>query len=57
MRVPLRFMSTESPLHGEATFELASQAVELRADDYLFLPAGMRHIFRRVTDGASRLFA
>jgi cupin 2 domain-containing protein len=39
-------------LNGEATLEVTGQAVELRAGDYLFLPAGTRHVVRRVTDGA-----
>jgi cupin 2 domain-containing protein len=39
-------------LAGEATLEVAGDPVELRAGDYLFLPAGTQHVVRRVTQGA-----
>lgn len=39
-------------LQGEATLEVEGKAVELHSGDYLFLPAGTRHVVRRVTDGA-----
>lgn len=39
-------------LQGEATLEVAGKPVELHSGDYLFLPAGTRHVVRRVTDGA-----
>lgn len=39
-------------LQGEATLEVAGEAVELRSGDYLFLPAGTPHVVRRVTNGA-----
>ena len=39
-------------LQGEATLEVAGEAVELRSGDYLFLPAGTPHVLRRVTNGA-----
>ncbi len=39
-------------LQGEATLEIAGRSVELQSGDYVFLPAGTRHVVRRVTDGA-----
>lgn len=39
-------------LRGDATLEVAGDAIELRAGDYVFLPAGTPHTVRRVSDGA-----
>lgn len=39
-------------LRGEATLEVAGRPFELRAGDYLFLPAGTHHVVRRAADGA-----
>ena len=39
-------------LGGEATLEVAGEAVELHSGDYVFLPAGTPHSVRRVSDGA-----
>ncbi|MET3134369.1 cupin 2 domain-containing protein [Oxalobacteraceae bacterium GrIS 1.11] len=39
-------------LQGNATLEVAGEAVELQAGDYLFLPAGTPHTVRRVSDSA-----
>lgn len=39
-------------LQGEATLDVAGESVELRAGDYLFLPAGTPHSVRRVSQGA-----
>ncbi|RNF81926.1 cupin domain-containing protein [Montanilutibacter psychrotolerans] len=39
-------------LRGEATLDVAGEALELRAGDTVFLPAGVPHTVRRVTDGA-----
>ncbi len=39
-------------VRGDATLEVAGQLRELNAGDYLFLPAGMPHTVRRVSDGA-----
>jgi len=44
-------------LRGEATLEIAGNAVELRCGDYLFLPAGTPHSVRRVAEGAIWLAA
>lgn len=39
-------------LRGDATLDVAGDAIELRAGDYVFLPAGTPHTVRRVSDGA-----
>ena len=39
-------------LQGEATLEVAGEAIELHCGDYVFLPAGTPHTLRRVSDGA-----
>ena len=39
-------------LQGEATLDVAGEYVELRSGDSVFLPAGTRHVVRRVTQGA-----
>ena len=42
-------------LSGEATIEIAGAIVELRAGDYLFIPANTPHTVRRVSNGATWL--
>ena len=44
-------------LKGEAVLEVAGELRELKAGDYLFLPAGMPHAVRRVSAGALWLAA
>lgn len=39
-------------LTGEATLEVAGRKVQLKAGDYLFLPARTPHTVRQVSDGA-----
>ena len=39
-------------LRGDASLEVGGECVELKTGDYLFLPAGMPHAVRRVTEGA-----
>jgi len=39
-------------LSGEATLRVAGDAVELKAGDHLFLPAGAPHTVERVSEGA-----
>jgi cupin 2 domain-containing protein len=39
-------------MRGEAKLDVAGSAVELKAGDYLFLPAGTPHAVRSVSDGA-----
>ena len=39
-------------VQGDATLEVAGEAIELRSGDYLFLPAGTPHTVRRVSQGA-----
>lgn len=39
-------------LKGEAVLEVAGDSRELKAGDYLFLPAGVPHTVRRVSSGA-----
>ena len=39
-------------LRGKATLRIASETVELRAGDHVFLSAGVRHAVERVSDGA-----
>lgn len=39
-------------LKGEATLEVAGETVELGSGDYLFLPTGVPHSVRRVSEGA-----
>lgn len=38
-------------LRGEATLDIAGQRVELRAGDYVFLPAHTRHTVLRASQG------
>jgi cupin 2 domain-containing protein len=53
---PTQYVQTQDEwvamLQGEATLEVAGEAVELRSGDYLFLPAGTPHTVRRVSEGA-----
>ena len=37
---------------GDAVVEVAGETLELQAGDYVFLPAGMPHSVRRVSEGA-----
>lgn len=39
-------------LQGDATLEVAGEAIELHAGDHVFLPAGTPHTVRRVSQGA-----
>jgi len=39
-------------LRGEATLEVAGEAIELHSGDYLFLPADTPHTLLRVSEGA-----
>lgn len=39
-------------LQGEATLEVAGEAIKLHSGDSLFLPAGTPHTVRRVSQGA-----
>jgi len=54
--VPMEYVQTQDEwvalLQGEATLEVAGQAVELQAGGYVFLPAGTPHTVRRVSQGA-----
>ena len=42
-------------LHGHAALDVDAQRVELKAGDYLFLPAGMPHTVLQASDGATWL--
>jgi cupin 2 domain-containing protein len=54
--VPMEYVQTQDEwvalLQGEATLEVAGEAIELRAGGYVFLPAGTPHTVRRVSQGA-----
>lgn len=39
-------------LRGEATLDLAGEAVDLHAGDHIFLPSGTPHAVMRTSDGA-----
>lgn len=54
--VPMEYVQTQDEwvalLQGEATLEVAGEAIELHAGGYVFLPAGTPHTVRRVSQGA-----
>lgn len=39
-------------LQGEATLQVAGEAVALQSGDYLFLPAGVPHTVEQVSEGS-----
>ena len=39
-------------VQGDATLEVAGETIELRSGDYVFLPSGIPHTVRRVSNGA-----
>lgn len=54
--VPTEYVQTQDEwvlmVEGNATLEMAGEAIELKSGDHRFIPAGTPHTVRRVSEGA-----